>query len=386
LDFFKDELWTEINRLDKETVYLARRADGVVCVSPPKNAPCSNSLTAGYSLLGGNTLVIKPPLKMPLSTIYLWKEIVWKAVKENKGPNGTINIVLGNSKKITDEWLASPYVNDIIYFGDSKTGLEIGQRVFLSGKKPILELSGNDMMLIWKDADIKGAVDSLLDAFLGSTQICMVPKKALIHENIYEEFIKEFINVAKKLKVGLPSNPETCLTPVLLIDTFIDFLDDAIRKGARLVYGGERLNYKGDEDKSGTFIKPAILLIDDHKKATEMRCLKEENFFPLLPLVKVNGSDEEIFKKMADMVNSNEYGLRASLWINSSLFLRKFIRHLYNSGLLRINSKHIDFSVGLSSHGGTKKTGGPYGEMNYMWQKTTHLQGISLVRRKLPKR
>ena len=131
LDYFKDEMWEEIGRGENETMYLARKSDGVVCVSPPKNAPCSNSLTAGFALLGGNTIIVKPPLHCPLSTIYLWKEIVWKAVKSNGGPNGTVNIVLGNSKKIMDEWLDSPFVNDIIFFGTSDKGLEIGKKNIL---------------------------------------------------------------------------------------------------------------------------------------------------------------------------------------------------------------------------------------------------------------
>lgn len=383
LDFFKDELWTEVSRQGNETVYLARKPDGVVCVSPPKNASCSNSLTAAYALLGGNAIIIKPPLHMSLSTNYLWKEIVWKAVKDNKGPDGTINIVLGNSKNITQEWLSAPYINDIIYFGDSETGLEIGKRVFQAGKKPILELSGNDMMFIWKDADLDEAVNSLSDAFLGSTQICMVPKKAVIHGDIFEEFSEKFIDKVKELKVGLPSDPEVSLTPVLLIKEFYEFLNDAIAQGGRVAYGSERLDYRGESDKAGVFIRPAVVLIDDYQKAMEMRCIKEENFFPLLPLVKVTGSDEEISNKMVAMADSNEYGLRISAWVSSPRYTRKFIRYLSNSGLLRINTRHVDFSVCLATHGGTKNTGGPYGEMNYMWQKTTHLQGISLARKKI---
>jgi acyl-CoA reductase-like NAD-dependent aldehyde dehydrogenase len=386
LDFFEGEMWKEIYREGEETVYLARKTDGVICVSPPKNAPCSNSLTAAYCLLGGNSLIIKPPLRMPLSTIFLWKEIVWEAIKNNRCPLGLINIVLGNSKKLTDEWLVSPYVNDIIYFGDSKTGLEIGQRIFQAGKKPILELSGNDMLLIWKDADLEGAADSLVDAFLGSTQICMVPKKALLHGNAYEDFIRGFLTKVKELKIGLPSDPHTCLTPVLLMDTYKEFLNDALEKGAKLVYGGERLDYRGNKDETGVFLQPTVLVIDDYQKAAQMRCLKEENFFPLLPLVIFKGSDEEIFTNMVNMVNFNEYGLRTSLWINSSIFVEKFTASLNNSGLLRINSRHVGFSPKLSTHGGTRKTGGPYGEMNYMWQKTTHLQGISITQKKSSRR
>ncbi|MCX7661511.1 MAG: aldehyde dehydrogenase family protein, partial [Candidatus Omnitrophica bacterium] len=94
LDLFKKEMQKEINN-NEEIVLWIRKPDGVICVSPPKNASCSNSLLAGFAFLGGNTLIVKPPLKMPIATIFLWKEIVNRALKENNAPDGTLNIVLG---------------------------------------------------------------------------------------------------------------------------------------------------------------------------------------------------------------------------------------------------------------------------------------------------
>lgn len=392
LDLFKDELWKEVGQIGKETLYWARKADGVVCMSPPKNASCSNSLTAGFVFLGGNTLIIKPPLKMPIATIFLWKEIVNEALKENKAPEGTLNIVLGNSKQIMEEWLSSPYVNDIIYFGDSKTGLEIGKRAFDACKKSILELSGNDMLFVWKECDLQGALRSSLDAFLGSTQICMVPKTIIVHDSIYKDFVNNFLEKVKSLKIGLPSNEETYLTPVLNIDKFFEFLDDALKKGAKLLCGGKRINYEGKTDQKGLYIQPTVIGIEDDTKAMDFLCVKEENFFPLLPIIKVSSEkkeklkDEEIFNKMVNFTYLNEYGLRASAWVNSYTYIRKFIKYFDRSGLLRVNSRHVDFSYYLSTHGGVGKTGGPFGEMNYIWQKTTHLQGISLTRDKKTKK
>ena len=392
LDLFKDELWTEVGRYDKETLYWARKPDGVICMSPPRNASCSNSLIAGFVFLGGNTLIIKPPLKMPIATIFLWKEVINRALKENNAPDGTLNIVLGNSKRITEEWLSSPYVNDIIYFGDSETGLEIGKRAFEAGKKPILELSGNDMLFVWKECDLEGALESSLDAFLGSTQICMVPKKIVIHEDIYDKFVNKFLAKVSSLKIGLPSDDNTCLSPVITIDKFFDFLNDALNKGAKLLCGGERIDHTGKIDQKGFYIQPTVVGIENVKIALDMKCVKEENFFPLVPLIKVSSEktgklkDEEIFNKMIELGNLNEYGLRASVWVNSYIYIRKFIKYLDNSGILRVNSRHVDFSYYLSTHGGIRKSGGPFGEMNYVWQKTTHLQGISLTRNKISKR
>lgn len=386
MSFYKSELVRNVGDENGELRYCVRKADGVICVSPPKNAPASNSIIGAHALLGGNTIIVKPPLHAPLSTIFLWRNIIHEAARRYGAPDGTTNIILGNSKVIMDEWLSSSSISDLLFFGDSHQGLDIGLRAFQAGKKPILELSGNDMLMVWKDADLEGAVSSLLDGFLGSTQICMVPKKGLIHEDVYEEFESRFVKRAGSLTVGLPSNPDTCLTPVAKIADFYEMLEDARRKGAILLCGGERVNHRGEPDEKGTFITPAVLRIRDIDQARSMKCVREENFFPLLPLIRVSApvapgesKDDVIFSKMVDLVNSNSYGLRVSAWVRSRPTIYKFVKQIQTGGLLRINARHVGFSTCLSSHGGTGRTGGPYGEMNYVWQKTTHLQGITVA-------
>jgi len=117
-----------------------------------------------------------------------------------------------------------------------------------------------------------------------------------------------------------------------------------------------------------------------------VRCVQEENFFPLLPVIKVAGGglsvrekDRKIYEEMLGILENNPYGLRISIWVANHYYLRKFLEDVHYSGLLRINSRHIGFSECLSTHGGIGKTGGPFGEMNYIWQKTSHLQGVSLT-------
>ena len=377
INFYCQQIRKEIGRHKDEILYWVRKPDGVVCMSPPGNASASNSYNAILVFLTGNTLIIKPPLRAPLSTIFLWEEVVNEALVYNHAPAGTLNIVLGNSQSIMNEWLSSPCVNDIIYFGDSKKGLEIGVKIFQTGKKPILELSGNDFLIVWKDADIDKASDSLLDCFLGSTQICMVPKISLIHQDIYETFVGKFLDKVKRLKISLPSDPETILSPVLKISEYFEFLNDALEKGAKLLCGGQRVNHFNKEDNNGVFIRPTLIRVEDYSKASEMRCLKDEIFFPLLPLIRISGDDNAIFEKMIELVNGHGYGLRTSLWISTARYLRKFAKYLDNCGIFRINSRHVGFSYYLATHGGTKQSGGPFGEMNYFWQKTSHLQGVS---------
>ncbi|MFA7255342.1 MAG: aldehyde dehydrogenase family protein [Candidatus Omnitrophota bacterium] len=385
INFYKEQLRGSYGQIETETMGWVRKPDGVVVVSPPGNAPCSNSLTAGFALLGGNSLVIKPPLRMPISTMYLWHEVIWRVLKMFDAPAGTVNTVVGNSKVIMDKWMESPLVNDVFFFGDSAMGIEIGSRAYAAGKKPILELSGNDFLGVWKDADLKQAADSMADCFIGSTQICMVPKKAIIHEDVYPEFEKEFLERAGKIKAGLPSEKGVCLTPVVRADDFFVFLEDAKEKGAEVLCGGNRINHRNEIDPKGMFLQPTVLRIEDWQKALQMKCVQEENFFPLIPLIKISGTsgsgkDEQIFDRMVHIVNSNKYGLRASVWVKSDPYIAKFIKKLDRCGLLRINSRHAGFSPYLTTHGGSGLSGGPFGEANYVWQKTTHLQSVSVVR------
>ncbi len=382
VEYFKSQLRTEIASGPGEKVYLLRKADGVVCLIPPRNAPCSNSCTAVLALLPGNSLIVKPPLRNPVSTLFFWREIVFPALMANGAPPGLVNLVVGNSTRILDTWLKSELVNDIIFFGDSERGEKIGQKIFSSNKKPILELSGNDILVVWKDANIVKAVDSACDAFLGSSQICMVPKIILVHPLIYQEFLTQVLEKVKRIKAGLPSDPNVHLTPIGRLDEFKSVLSDAVKRGAKVRAGGQVINWKNEVSATGSFVEATVLSIDSCDRIYDYDCIRHEGFFPLLPIVNVASSlfknnDDLIAEAIINIVNNNDYGLRFSIWIESDRYLRRFIKYVDNAGIFRVNSKHVGFSDCLGTHGGTKKSGGPFGEMNYFWQKTSHLQGVS---------
>ncbi|MBI4208464.1 MAG: aldehyde dehydrogenase family protein, partial [Deltaproteobacteria bacterium] len=181
INFYADQLFKKLGVDNGEHLFLARKPDGVVCIFPPSNAPCPNSLVSAFALLAGNSVIVKPPLRTPISTLYLWKNIIIEALEENGVNPGIVSLIIGDSSKILDKCMSSPKVNDIVYFGDSDSGLKIGLHAYAKGKKPILEMSGNDAMVIWKDADLEGAATSLVEGFLGSMQMCMVARRAIVH-------------------------------------------------------------------------------------------------------------------------------------------------------------------------------------------------------------
>ena len=130
LDMFREDIFKQARTIGDEKVYLVRKADGVVVLVPPKNASASNSISAAYCFLAGNSVIIKAPLKAPIATIFVWKDIIGKALQDNNAPDGAMNIITGNSKVIMDEWIENPKVNDIFFFGESENGLEIAKRAY----------------------------------------------------------------------------------------------------------------------------------------------------------------------------------------------------------------------------------------------------------------
>lgn len=389
IKFYLNQLFKNLGIDDGENLYLTRRPDGVVCVLPPGNAPCPNSFIAAFAMLAGNSLIIKPPLRNPVSTLYLWKKVIVEALQANKIQPGVVNLIIGDSETILNRWLASPKVSDIFYFGNSRSGLEIGSRVYANGKKPILELSGNDTMVVWKDADLERAATSLAEGFLGSMQICMVARRAIIHPAVYDKFKSIMLDKVKTIRAGLPHEEKSCLAPVGKIEQFYQFLIDALKQGANLIYGGTRIGHLENPDPHGVFVIPAIIGIQQISKAEKMKCTTEEGFFPLLALIKAaeshgNESDETVFCRTVTFLEKNMYGLRISVWAKSPRYTRKFIKYIHNCGLLRINASHNGFSALLGTHGGPGRSGGPLGELNYIWEKTSHLQGICLKKSDRP--
>jgi acyl-CoA reductase-like NAD-dependent aldehyde dehydrogenase len=357
---------------------LTRKPDGVVCINPPQNAAGANSALGLMALLAGNALVVKAPRTAPLGVMFFFREIVLPVLQEHGAPAGTLNVISGYSKQILKTWVNSPEVDDIMFFGDSASGLRLGQECLAQGKKAILELAGNDALLVWRDADLDGAAEALTESFYGSTQICMVPKQALLHPAIAEEFIDRFLAKVTDIRPALPSEDGALLSPVLKADKFFDFLGEATAAGCQTLCGGARVDVDGTPCLDGAFIEPTVVRVEGLDTARALRCVREETFFPLLPLViSADEDDELLIEQFLDWMNDNDYGLRNSVWAEDPAIQEVFAVGLCNGGLLKINDSHIGFAKYLGTHGGTGRSGGPHGELHYPLFRTSHLQGIT---------
>jgi len=356
---------------------LVRKPDGVVCVNPPQNAAASNSAMGALALLAGNTLVVKVPRSTPTGVMFLYREIAQPVLERHGAPPGTLNLISGDTQRILKQWLRSPHVDDVLFFGSSNSGLRFGNECFAAGKKPILELSGNDGFLVWRDADLDSAAQALSECFFGSSQICMVPKYAIVHPEIADEFIARFTALARTIQPGYPEDPEVVLSPVLKQDQFFDFLSEARKAGCEILTGGERVGVDGTPDPTGFFLQPTVIRVEGLTDARDLSCVREETFFPMLPIIVPERDGPELLHEALRFMDANAYGLRNSLWACEERVIETFVRGLSNGGLLKINDSHVGFLPILATHGGTGRTGGPTGELNYAILRTTHWQGIS---------
>jgi len=363
--------------VDGRELQLLRKPDGVVCVNPPQNAAASNSAMGALALLAGNTLVVKVPRSTPTGVMFLFREIAQPVLERHGTPPGTLNLICGDTQQILKQWLASEHVDDVLFFGSSSSGLRFGSDCFAAGKKPLLELSGNDGFLVWRDADLECAARALTESFLGSSQICMVPKYAIAHPEIAEQLIAKFVALAETIKPGYPEDPAVVLSPVLKQDQFFDFLSEAREAGCPILAGGERVAVDGTPDPRGFFLQPTVIRVDGLADARALSCVREETFFPLLPIIVPSEDHPELLEQTLRFMNTNAYGLRNSLWSSDEHVIDTFVRGLSNGGLLKINDSHVGFLPILATHGGTGRTGGPTGELNYVILRTTHWQGIS---------
>jgi acyl-CoA reductase-like NAD-dependent aldehyde dehydrogenase len=377
LAYCAEQLHREV-RHGNRRLFVRRVPDGVVCVHPPQNAPAASALFGITPLLAGNAVVVRAPRSAPLGVMYALRELVVPALAEVGAPDGTLNMFCARPGPVLRSWVESPLVADIFYTGDVERGLALERDCVAHGKKPILELAGNDCVVVWADADLDAAVDALTECFYGSGQICMVPNQVVVHPAIADRLLAKLATAAADIRPGYPDDPAVLLSPVLRSERFFAFVRDALDRGATLVHGARRLEVDGSVSDTGPFLEPTVLRVDGLARCREIDAVRLETFFPLLPVI-IPEEGPDLLDRVLAYVNSNPYGLRNSLWAGDDSVVDEFVARTTNGGVLKVNDSHIGFLPFLPTHGGTGLTGGAFGEANYPMLRTSHLQGVSIA-------
>ena len=270
---------------------------GVVGAIAPWNFPIILAMfKVAPALLAGNTMVLKPSPFTPLTTLKIGELL------RGVLPDGVLNIVSGGDD--LGPWMTShPGIDKISFTGSTATGRKVMASASSSLKRVTLELGGNDAAIVLPDVDVAQVAEQLFwAAFRNTGQICIATKRMYVHKDIYEPLKAALVAYARTVKVGDGAEQGSQIGPInnkMQYQRVLELIADAKDKGYKFVLGGEA------SPGPGYFVP--ISIIDNPPE--DSRIVQEEQFGPVLPLMKYDSIDEVIAK-----ANATDYGLGASIW------------------------------------------------------------------------
>lgn len=291
------------------------------------------------SIATNNCMVLKPTEKTPLTALLL-ADILYDAGL----PPEMFSVVTGRPEDIADEMLVNEHAELVTFTG----GVPIGK--YIAGKagykRKILELGGNDPLIVLKDADLEKASDlAVAGAYKNSGQRCTAVKRILVDDSIADEFVALLAEKSAKLKYGDPFDPEMDLGTVINEASAIQFenrVNDAVSKGATLVYGNIR---------DGALYSPTVV---DHVPY-DCELVREETFGPVAPVIRFKDVDDAI-----RISNSTAFGLSSGVCTDNWNNIQRFIKEL------KVGTVNIwevpGYRIEMSPFGGIKDSGLGYKE------------------------
>jgi len=291
------------------------------------------------SIATNNCMVLKPTEKTPLTALLL-ADVLYDAGL----PPEMFQVVTGLPGDIADEMLTNEDAELVTFTG----GVPIGKYIATKAgyKRKILELGGNDPLIVMKDADLEKAVDlAVAGAFKNSGQRCTAVKRILVDDSIADGFVALLTEKSAKMKYGNPYDPEMDMGTVINEASAIQFEDrvnDAVSKGAKLMYGNIR---------KGALYSPTVV---DHVPF-DCELVREETFGPVAPVIRFKDIDDAI-----RISNSTAFGLSSGVCTDNWTDIQRFIKEL------KVGTVNVwevpGYRIEMSPFGGIKDSGLGYKE------------------------
>lgn len=323
---------------------------GIVGVISAFNFPVAVwSWNAMLALVCGDTVVWKPSSKVMLCAVAV-HNIIAEVLKANDVPEGTVCLAAGGSKHIGDNFLADKRVPLISATGSTNVGRRVARIVGERLGRSLLELGGNNAIIITPDADQDMALRAVLFGAVGTAgQRCTSTRRLIIHESIYEGFRERLINAYRHVRIGNPLDPSTLVGPLIdkgAVKDFFHAIEEVKKEGGRIVYGGEL--FEGNGGESGCYVVPCIAEVENH-----FAIVQHETFAPVLYIMKYKTINEAIA-----LQNDVPQGLSSSIFSNNMRETELFLSHEGSDcGIANVNIGTSGAEIG-GAFGGEKETGG----------------------------
>lgn len=325
------------NHHEQHVVYF--ESIGVVAASIPWNFPFTNFIWAVIqNLVTGNTVIVKHSENCVL-TAQLLEDII----ASSDLPKGICNFVYGKGHDVGN-YLINSDIHMIWFVGSVPTGHHIYQIAASKDIPVILELGGSAAAIVFEDIDIDTVVESIYqNRFANSGQSCDAIKRLIVHELIFDKIIQKLTAILKTKIVGSALDRKTDHGPLAnkkQLETTLNQIDDAIKKGAKIIYGGYQ-----PEKLLGAYLQPTIII--DISKS--MKIWNEETFGPILPIVSFKTEEEAI-----NLANDTSFGLGGYIYSLNKNRAQEVAKRL-KTGSVSING--TNYNITQNPFGGHKKSG-----------------------------
>jgi aldehyde dehydrogenase (NAD+) len=331
------------HELPGNLLYTTRQPLGVVGLITPWNFPVAiPAWKLAPALVSGNAVIIKPASQAPALTL----EIA-KALHEAGLPKGVLNVVVGDGRAVGGELAANSAVVALSFTGSHKVGTQIYQQLAPRMARAQMEMGGKNPTIVLADADLDLAATLVVRAGYGLTgQACTATSRVIVEKSVAQTLTDIIATKAKALKVGNGLTAGIEMGPAVNqqeLDGNFEFIDGALKEGAELVCGGQRL--KEGELAHGFFMQPTLLT----NVTPKMRIAREEVFGPVITVMPVKDFDEALA-----VANGVDVGLSASI-VTRDLKKAMLYTERIEAGVVKVNQ----ISTGLALQapfGGVKKS------------------------------
>lgn len=322
---------------------------GVIGIISAFNFPVAvwawNAFIAGVC---GDTMVWKPSSFTPLTAIAV-TNIVHKVVERNNIPKAIFNLVIGPGSDIGEKLINDKDILLISATGSCQMGKRVHQAIAKRYGRAILELGGNNAIIVMEDANLELALKAVLFGAVGTAgQRCTTTRRVILHETIFDKFAQKLKSAYSTIPIGDPLDKNILMGPLVdqsSVREYQNALEKIKIQGGEIFYGGKVLN----ENVPGKlYVQPTIVIARN-----DMPIVQDETFAPILYLIKMKDINEAI-----ELHNDVPQGLSSSIFTNNLQYAEQFLSHKGSDcGIANVNIGTSGAEIG-GAFGGEKETGG----------------------------